>query len=289
MSYSLDAILLGAALPERIATRIQILLGAAPAPEMAARFLERLRQESPSAFDRIISSPAALRCAVNLFSYSRFLSEAVLRNPERLLQVANSSSFYRVLTADEYERSLADSLGGDHLEVPSAVDLARFRRRQLLRIVLRDVLGVAALSDVTEELSNLADAILDLTYRRIRAAFVARYGEPRLPDGRPCGFSVISLGKLGGGELNYSSDIDLMFVYGGNGETDGRSPVTNKEFYKKVANQYTALLSLTRPKASATAWICGCGPTAPWARSVFPRKARASTTASARATGKSRC
>ena len=97
MSYSLDAILLGAALPERIATRIQILLGSAPAPEMAARFLERLRQESPSAFDRIVSSPAALRCAVNLFSYSSFLSEAVLRNPERLLQVANSTSFYRVL------------------------------------------------------------------------------------------------------------------------------------------------------------------------------------------------
>ena len=59
----------------------------------------------------------------------------------------------------------------------------------------------------------------------------------------PCGFSVISLGKLGGQELNYSSDIDLMFVYGGNGETDGPAPISNKEFYKKVANQYMALLS----------------------------------------------
>ena len=59
----------------------------------------------------------------------------------------------------------------------------------------------------------------------------------------PCGFSVISLGKLGGQELNYSSDIDLMFVYGGNGETDGAVSLSNKEFYKKVANQYTALLS----------------------------------------------
>src|SRR5205085_6175009 len=56
-------------------------------------------------------------------------------------------------------------------------------------------------------------------------------------------FSVISLGKLGGKELNYSSDIDLMFVYGGPGDTDGPDAVTNKEFYKKVANQFTALLS----------------------------------------------
>ena len=55
--------------------------------------------------------------------------------------------------------------------------------------------------------------------------------------------SVIALGKLGGRELNYSSDIDLMFVYAANGETDGEHPISNKEFYKKVANQYTELLS----------------------------------------------
>src|SRR5260370_15099113 len=55
--------------------------------------------------------------------------------------------------------------------------------------------------------------------------------------------SVIALGKLGGRELNYSSDIDLMFVYTANGETDGPNSISNKEFYKKVANQYTELLS----------------------------------------------
>jgi glutamate-ammonia-ligase adenylyltransferase len=205
--------------------------------------LERLRQNSPSAFDRIASSPAALRCAVNLFSYSHFLSETVLQNPERILRVANSGSFYRVLSAEEYAQRLVEFLGKDTAGVPAAVNLARFRRQQLLRIVLRDVMGVAALSEVTAELSNLADAILDVTYGRIRAELAGRHGEPRLADGAPCGFSVISLGKLGGQELNYSSDIDLMFVYGGSGETDGPLRIGNKEFYKKVANDYTALLS----------------------------------------------
>jgi glutamate-ammonia-ligase adenylyltransferase len=243
MQTSLDVIRLGGGLPERIAARIQLLLGSVPDPRAATHFLERLRYESPSGFDRISSSPAALRYAINLFSYSTFLSEAVLASPELLLQVANSGSFYRALTVEDYEQRLFEFLGKDAEGVPSAVDLARFRRYQLLRIVLRDVLGVATLSEVTKELSNLADAILDLAYRRTRAEFVTRHGEPRLPDGRPCGLSVISLGKLGGGELNYSSDIDLMFVYGGNGETDGHSPVSNKEFYKKVANQYTSLLS----------------------------------------------
>ena len=243
MPGSLDATRLEEGLPERIATRIRLLLASVPDPDRSTLYLERLRQECGPAFGRITSSPVALRCAVNLFSYSDFLSDAVLRYPERILQVANSGSFYRVLSAEEFDERLCEFPGVEQDAVPSAIDLARFRRRQLLRIVLRDVLGVASLSDVTEELSNLADAILDFTYRRIRDSYVRRHGEPRLADGAPCGFSVIALGKLGGQELNYSSDIDLMFVYGGSGETDGASPISNKEFYKKVANDYIALLS----------------------------------------------
>jgi [glutamine synthetase] adenylyltransferase / [glutamine synthetase]-adenylyl-L-tyrosine phosphorylase len=221
--------------------RLHTLLASVPDPAKAARYLDRFRHDAPADFARIAESPAALRCAVHLFAYSSFLSDAVLRNPERILEVAASGSFYRALTVDEYIQRLYEFL--DDESVPEAIDLARFRRRQLLRIALRDVLGVATLSDVTEELSALADAILDVTYRRIRADFVSRYGEPRLSDGASCGFSVISLGKLGGQELNYSSDIDLMFLYAANGETDGPDPITNREFYKKVANQYTALLS----------------------------------------------
>ena len=228
-------------LPERIAARIELLLRTMPDPAGAQAYLHRLRLEAPSAFERVTSSPAALRCAVTLFSYSRFLSDSVLQNPERILQVANSGSFDRVLSVDDYQERLAEFLGES---VPTAVDFARFRRRQLLRVLLRDVMGVASLADITEELSNLADAILDSAYRHIRLEVAARHGEPRLADGGgTCGFSVIALGKLGGKELNYSSDIDLMFVYGGNGETDGPAVVTNKEFYKNVANQYTALLS----------------------------------------------
>jgi glutamate-ammonia-ligase adenylyltransferase len=234
---------LAAGLPERIARRIHLLLASVPDPAAVERYLERLHDEAPSAFDRIVSSAAALRCAVNIFSYSRFLSDAVLKKPERILEVSASGSFYRALSVEGYEERLFDFLGKERRDMPSALDLARFRRRQLLRISLRDVMGVAPLAEVTEELSNLADAILDFTYRRIRARLVAQHGEPRLADGSVCGFSVISLGKLGGKELNYSSDIDLMFVYGGNGETDGPTPISNKEFCKKIANEYTALLS----------------------------------------------
>jgi glutamate-ammonia-ligase adenylyltransferase len=216
------------------------LLAGVPDPERVRHYLGSLAREFPSAYARILQTPAALRIATHLFSYSRFLSDAMLREPERILQLSTSRTLHRVLSVEDYREKLYVFLGSG---VPSAVDFARFRRRHIARILLRDVLGAATLSNITEELSNLADAILDVAYRRIRAELVARHGEPRLEDGSLCGFSVISLGKLGGKELNYSSDIDLMFVYGGIGETDGPAVLTNKEFYKKVANQYTALLS----------------------------------------------
>jgi glutamate-ammonia-ligase adenylyltransferase len=154
---------LSAGLPERIARRIELLLASVPDPDAVQRYLERLQQEAPSAFDRIVSSPAALRCAVNVFAYSRFLADAVLKKPERILEVSNSGSFYRALSVEGYEERLFDFLGKERRDMPSALDLARFRRRQLLRIALRDVMGVSALAEVTEELSNLADAILDFT------------------------------------------------------------------------------------------------------------------------------
>src|SRR5690348_17332981 len=205
--------------------RIELLLAGAPDRTTAARYLSRLRAESPAAFDRLANSPAALRAAIAIFSYSNFLSESVLRDPERIIAIANSNRFYRVLSVEEFQQLLAQS----------DASLAGFRRQQLLRIALRDILGAAALAEITQELSNLADAILDGAYHRLRADLAGRHGEPRLADGSICGFSVISLGKLGGSELNYSSDIDLMFLYSGNGQTDGPAPLTNKEFFKKLA------------------------------------------------------
>lgn len=228
-------------LPEAVFTRIQVLLASIPDPDQAAHYLERLRSENPAGFDRIANSSAALGYLITVFSYSKFLSEAVVHHPEWLLQLTISGDLHRVLPADEYGQRLRALVARDG--VPAPLDLARFRRQQLLRIMLRDVLGQASLSDVTEEISNLADAILDLTYHRIREELTARHGVPRLADGSPCGVTIISLGKLGGLELNYSSDIDLMFIYAANGETDGAEPITNKEFFKKVANRCTELLS----------------------------------------------
>jgi len=231
-------------LPSEEQDRLKAYLGAAIDPDAAIHYLFRLKQHQPKALERLLQSPAGLQHFVTVTSFSRFLSEEILQNPQWLEDV---SAMERVLTAGDYKKRLGKFLRSQPEEKPLAFSFALFRRQQILRILLRDVLGLGGLSETTEELSNLADAILHISYKRIRADLAARHGTPRYVDEngetRECGMSVIALGKLGGRELNYSSDIDLMFVYAANGETDGEHPISNKEFYKKVANQYTELLS----------------------------------------------
>ena len=134
-----DIARLGGGIPERIAARIQSLLASVPDPDEALHFLERLRQDSPAAFNRITSSPAALRCLITAFSYSRFLSEAVLRRPEWMLQAADPGDLHRMLSAEEFAERLLQFRAAEGPDVPAPVLLARFRRRQSLRILLRDV------------------------------------------------------------------------------------------------------------------------------------------------------
>jgi glutamate-ammonia-ligase adenylyltransferase len=229
-----------------IDTNSRILISSSPDPKASEHYLSNFQQRQPESYRRLSASASGLQNLVAVFSYSRFLSDAVLQNPEWLESLVNSADLYRVLSVAEYEDRLDSCLGPED-GIPPARALAVFRRRQLLRIILRDVMGHASLPEIVEEVSNLADAILDVAYRRIRRNLELRYGMPgRIGhDGgiRQCGMSVIALGKLGGRELNYSSDIDLMFVYSGNGVTDGQESISNKEFFKKIANLYTDLLS----------------------------------------------
>jgi glutamate-ammonia-ligase adenylyltransferase len=218
--------------------RLRALIKTSADPDQSLHFFDRLQREQSQAFDRLAESSAALQVLVAVFSHSRFLSEAVLAHPEWVDELVASGDLYRVLTAEDYTRRLVSQLEAEGRRIPAAVLLAKFRRREILRIMVRDVMGLCTLPEITEEISNLADAVLDVAYRRISEELTTRYGRPG-----DDGFSIISLGKLGGQELNYSSDIDLMFVYGGNGETAGPNRISNKEFYKKVSNQLTDLLS----------------------------------------------
>lgn len=229
------------------ATHIDRLSQSVPDSVIALTYLTRLRERQPAAFQRIAQSRTALQYALTVFSYSRFLSEELLENPKWLLDLLSRNDLQRVCRTDEYLERLGFVLAiQGNTTVPDPRTLSLFRRESILRILVRDVLGFGSLPEITEELSNLAGAILEVSYKGIRDELILRYGRPMiLGDGaaRESGFAVLALGKLGGCELNYSSDIDLMFVYAGNGQTEGPDRISNKEFFKKLSNQLTQLLS----------------------------------------------
>jgi [glutamine synthetase] adenylyltransferase / [glutamine synthetase]-adenylyl-L-tyrosine phosphorylase len=232
---------LARSLPAAVRNRFDLLVAASPAPERCLQYFVRLRERQPTAFDRLTRSTAGLRHLVAVFAHSRFLAEEILERPEWAEQLLVASELTRVITADTLRAQLDEALPSG---VPHPLELAKFRRRQILRILVRDVLGLGTLPEITAELSDLADALVGVAYQRIYRDLVRRYGVPRgESDGSEAEFAVIALGKLGGKELNYSSDIDLMFVYSEPGYTDGIEPITNKEFFKRAANQLTELLS----------------------------------------------
>ncbi len=229
-------------LPPATASRLDLLLSASAAPEQGLQYFMRLHERQPSWFQRLTRSTTGLRYLIAVFTYSQFLSEEILRHPEWIDEILDSGSLQRVLTAEQMREMLEAALPAG---LPAPLEFARFRRRQLLRILIRDVLGLGTLPEITGELSALADTIVETAYARIRQQLVAECGTPQTRTGQESHFAVLALGKMGGNELNYSSDIDLMFLYNANGETSGgaRGKIPNREFFVRAANQLTALLS----------------------------------------------
>ena len=229
-------------LPPATANSLDLLLSASPAPEQGLQYFARLHERQPSWFQRLTRSTAGLRYLIAVFTYSHFLSEELLRHPEWADQLLESGNLQRVLTAEQMHEMLEAVLPEG---LPAPLAFARFRRRQLLRILIRDALGLGTLPEITGELTALADTIVETAYARIRQQLVAECGVPQAGAGQESHFTVIALGKMGGNELNYSSDIDLMFVYEANGETSGgpRGKMSNQEFFMSAANQLTSLLS----------------------------------------------
>jgi glutamate-ammonia-ligase adenylyltransferase len=123
--------------------------------------------------------------------------------------------------------------------------LRRFRNHLMVRIIWRDLCGLAGLDETFADLTVLAELCLEAALDAHRARLVETHGEPVAEDGGMQHLSVIGLGKLGGGELNLSSDIDVMFCYGGGGETRGGSgrPLANDQFFIRQARAVIATLA----------------------------------------------
>src|SRR5256714_5023636 len=192
-----------------------------------------------------------------LAAWSPLLATTILQNPDYIQWLARERQQVRVKTREEFGESLGRfALTNSQLD-PHLL-LSRFRRRELLRIYLHDIRRISTIVETTEEISNLADAVLEYALNLARAALDNRYGVPLCADekGRisTASFCVVALGKLGSRELNYPSDIDLFFLFSDEGKASGqgaRGEITNREYFVKLAREMTRIVGQTAGEGAA--------------------------------------
>lgn len=228
----------------RLAEQLEECLPGLADPDMALNNLERFFSASrnplslAALFER---DPEALPPLLQIFCASQFLSDILVSDPESfdLLRLTEGQPVARQTLVDEVTAEVA-ALRHD-TEILAA--LRRFKRREILRIAYGDIVTGQSVSTVTRQLSYLADALLQAAVEAARRRLQGSLGVPRLANGQEARFVVLALGKLGGVELNYSSDIDVVFLYEGEGTTDGPRSVTNAEYFSRLVQEIVRLLT----------------------------------------------
>lgn len=227
-------------------------------PDMALNNFERFLY-SLDGTDGFISlcrsNTAALVNLITALGSSRFLSQIIISSRDYVLSRIAEPGFPRAMSRTELESELSKILMECSDEKCFLRALRIFRRHQMLRIGLMDLLHIAQMYEIASELSRLAEVCLEAALERVERSLKERYGRPLVKtqgDGiEEAGFSVIAMGKLGGEELNFSSDIDLMYVYAADGETEGIpgqdggriNRISNHEYFVKMSERLTAAIS----------------------------------------------
>jgi glutamate-ammonia-ligase adenylyltransferase len=230
------------------------LLPRCPDPDMALNNLERfLANPAGAALLPALQDQRArsLEVLLQLLGTSQSFSDLLVANPDYLdmlrvpLRRSPSQAEMQAQLQAEVDAAFEDS------SVLRA--FRRFRQRQVLRIGTNDVIRDRPLEEITRDISRVADAALEVALATALRHIGKRFGEPHTTAGRPARCAVLAFGKLGGEELNYSSDIDLMFLYDDEGSTRGRrvTSVGNDEFFGRAVSEVVRLLSAPTDRGQA--------------------------------------
>ena len=211
-----------------------------------SNFLEYLR-----------SSPRILDLLCTIFGNSDSLAFTIIRDPMLVFWLAEEDVLSKPPKRTRIEQSLREQVGHLTVKELKLEVLRRFRRREMLRIGVRDLLRLADVPETTASLSDVASILIHAAYEIVDADLRRQYGVPmhKNRQGRwvETGFAVIGMGKLGGHELNYSSDADLIYVYESHeGETRlpqgkaGGEPagvgISNEEYFEILSRELTKAL-----------------------------------------------
>jgi glutamate-ammonia-ligase adenylyltransferase len=218
-------------------------------PDLALTNLERFMAviaTRQSYYALLAENRATTKLLVSLFGLSEFLSKILISHPELLDSlVARSDS--SVIKTKEIMMEELDSLLDqsdyfeDHLNI-----LRRYRNEEFLRIGLNDIHGRLLQGDIAAQLSLLGEVCLAAAFR-LAVTELRRFGRPtwqREEVATEANLAIVAMGKLGGSELNYHSDLDIIFVYDHQGGTDGEKQISNHEYFAKLAQKIIAILTM---------------------------------------------
>lgn len=207
-----------------------------PIPEVLRTAVEQARERFPG-LDEL---PDPIRDALpGVWACSEFVIQSCLHDPA-------------IFSDPDYLQSLQDPAGpGERVrqvlsdssdEAALMQALRTLRRREMLRIAWRDLAGWASLEQTLHDLSGLADACIDASLAVLSRWHAERHGIARDARGEAQSLVVLGMGKLGAHELNFSSDIDLIFTYPENGRSDGERPLDNEEYFTRLGQRLIRVL-----------------------------------------------
>ncbi|MCG7881554.1 MAG: bifunctional [glutamate--ammonia ligase]-adenylyl-L-tyrosine phosphorylase/[glutamate--ammonia-ligase] adenylyltransferase [Candidatus Thiodiazotropha endolucinida] len=182
------------------------------------------------------------QAALKVWEASDYVVQCALRYLELLPDLYRDGDLNRSFNEGEMSQRLALVLESVSDETGLSHILREFRRRQMVRIIWRDLAGLAPLDETLEDLSALADSCIDRALQKLYAWFCDQMGTPRNQEGEAQSLVVLGMGKLGARELNLSSDIDLIFAYPEGGQTDGVRQFTNEQFFIRLCQRLVQVL-----------------------------------------------
>ncbi len=201
----------------------------------------------------LLENPGACTQLVRLCSESPWIARQLAETPLLLDELLNAESLYHPPAKAE----LQDDLRQQMLRIPfedledQMESLRHFKKAHILRVAASELKGTLPLMKVSDYLTWIAEVVLDHVVDVAFANLVSRHGYPRREDGSACetDFAIIGYGKLGGIELGYTSDLDLVFVHKADPElaTDGEKPIDNAVFYTRLGQRIVHILNTQTP------------------------------------------
>ncbi|KXJ50031.1 bifunctional [glutamate--ammonia ligase]-adenylyl-L-tyrosine phosphorylase/[glutamate--ammonia-ligase] adenylyltransferase [Neptuniibacter pectenicola] len=217
-------------------------------PEALRPVLQQNWDQISAALDHVTSSPASFADDLSrVLTGSTFVAEQLGRNTEMLSNLLDSGDLYSDYDEDHYQQCLKTRFASLETEEQLHTAVRCFRQREQVRLIWRDLNRLSDMRTTTRELSWLADACVEQTMNWLYLHACERWGTPIGRDSKnPQRMVVLGMGKLGANELNLSSDIDLIFVYPENGETEGsKKCLDNQDFFIRLGKKLIQALDNT--------------------------------------------